>query len=208
MDDFWIIVIVFGCITIIGLGYLIFLFYSFVNDLEHRLGRNQFYQGVITIIKNNEEIKMIISELQTLFKENSKRNPKVYKKYPTLNEILEDFIYNVNTIPHDKWKKTFKIEYPGEYRSTLISISNEIKRKNPYNNFKGRSVGMLYKLIDETQINDEVKDSIQELIDDLEVSEYQDREGFKLSKTSYYYTIVFGVIGLIGTIYTFVSPFF
>lgn len=208
MDDFWIVVSVFGGITVVAIIYLIILFASFINDYEFRLGRNQLYQGIITVLKNNKEDGLAVSEIHTLYKENSKRNPKVFKKFPTISEILEDLIYNLNTVPEEKWKRIFKVEYLGDYRIRLINITSMIKKKNPYNSYTGRNIGKIYKLLEDTQLNNESKNALQELIDDLEVYEYQDRDGYKLSKKSFYYSIIFGIVGLLGTIYTFVSPLF
>ncbi|WP_028532661.1 hypothetical protein [Paenibacillus sp. UNC217MF] len=208
MDDFWIVVSIFGGTIIIAGVCLGFLIINLVNELEFKWGRNQFYRGVITIIKNNQDISDMLVEIKVLFKENSKRNPKVFKKFATLSEVLDDFIYNINTTPEGTWKRIYKIDYPGSYRQTLINITNKVKKDNPYNNYTGRSIGKMYRLLDDTKITNESKELIENLIDELEVFEYQDRSGYKLSKKSFAYTIVFGIVGLLGTIYTIVSPLF
>ncbi|URN93035.1 MAG: hypothetical protein NAG76_14430 [Candidatus Pristimantibacillus lignocellulolyticus] len=208
MNDFWILVSSMVIIGLSGVIYAIIACVQLINDYEYRLGRNHFYQGIITIMKNNKDDSVFTSEVITLYKENSKRNPRVAKKFPTLVELLDDFVYNLNTVPEVKWKKNYKIEYPSEFRSRLLNLTSIIKKKNPYNSYSGRNIGKVNTLLEDTELSDDFKNALHELIDDLEVYEYQNRDGYKLSKKSYYYSLIFGVVGVVGTLFTVASTLF
>lgn len=184
-------------VILISAFYIPFiLFYIKMADLK--LGRKRFYQGVLSVLENNQENNECIPQINMIYKKLSETFNVLSKNYRSAPDFLEDFLCRYDTQGIKRFKDIYKIEVSKDIRNRLVNILGTMQDQQPFSSLSSKEGNLLNMLRHAIDINN--KDlginTLHQLAVEVEILEGNIRTQSRRTQLSF-------VISALGVILTF-----
>jgi len=186
--------------------FMIFLFIIYIclfiflmTLLRNSSGNKKLFSSITNILKYSSDAKAFISRANIVFEKYIQKNAFAKKEYTSLQDVLENIIYYLETRNKKELENYYGVIINDEEKNKVYSFYQIIKTDFPYDILNQHDKDLIINLIKSIDNNDTqtTENVINQLIKELFNKTKKIHEQAKTN----IYTIIISIIGIFLTIF-------
>lgn len=166
----------------------------------------KFFTALNNILQETNDVSEQVRQLNLSFKKLSENSRYVSEQMRGPEDLLEDFLYILDT-GGQKYLKALRIEIKPGVRQQTFTLRDEMRRQNPFSSLPSREANLMTSIdraIDTNnvilakQLNRELAQEMEKTHRTLGAQEKRIRLAYFVSALGVVLTIIFGIFGLVS----------
>ncbi|MQL51050.1 hypothetical protein GFC01_01945 [Desulfofundulus thermobenzoicus] len=155
------------------LGFYVYIISIAIRRDMVRIVHRTFFKAVNSIFSTLANEDEYIKQISMNYKKLSEKNPNLSNETKSFIDLLEEMVFQIDTLDSKKFKKIYKIEPSNDIRTKALKIIDDAREKNPFVSLSSKEANLLISLRNAIESNniDLGRLMLKQLADELEILE-------------------------------------